>query len=249
MEMRVFCQTDIGLRRKHNEDAVKVYENKNCKMMVVADGMGGHEAGDIASKIVLSVLDEKFNEKTQFQTTHQVKTFVTESLDVMNKKILDYIASHHIMHGMGTTVVLAVITEFCIGVAHVGDSRAYIHSNDELLQITRDHTFVRRLVEEGKLTEEEAKRHPHRHVIMNALGVNQVLKFDFVLIEKYELNSLLLCTDGLCSLVEDYEILNALLSSDKTEEKIRQLIKKANDKGGNDNISVALLECVEGSCA
>ena len=249
MEIRVSCQTDIGLKRTHNEDAVKIYENAYCKMLVVADGMGGHEAGDVASKMVLEVLDERFHQALNFKTSQELQEFVTDVLGTMNKNIIDYIESNHIVHGMGTTIVLAILTNDFIGVAHVGDSRAYLYANGELNQVTRDHTFVRRLVEEGKLTEDEAKKHPHRHVIMNALGVNQALKFDYILIEKYELNSLLLCTDGLCSLIEDDEILNSLASSDQTEEKVRQLIKKANDKGGNDNISIALLECVEGSCA
>lgn len=249
MEIRLSYQTDIGKRRAHNEDAVKVYENNKCKLMVVADGMGGHEAGDVASKIVLAVLDEQFKDNTSFQTPKALQKWLKTILQTMNERIIAYIESHHITHGMGTTVVIAVITQTFIGVAHVGDSRAYVYAHQKLRQVTRDHTFVRRLVEEGKLTEREAKRHPHRHVIMNALGVNEVLTFDYILLEKYEIKSLLLCTDGLCSLVEDCEIQDVLSSTRLTEEKVKQLIEKANDNGGNDNVSVALLECVEGSCA
>ena len=247
MKMRVFCQTDIGKKRTHNEDAVKVYENEYCKLLVVADGMGGHEAGEVASDIVLKKFDVCFNDQTRFETPESLRRWFKEHLILINEEILSYIETHRIIHGMGTTIALAVVTPTFIGIAHIGDSRAYLYKNHQLKQLTSDHTFVNRLIAEGKLTKRQAKKHPHRHVIVNALGVNQTLVFDFNLLEHYQFDSLLLCTDGLCSLVEDEEMIGILSSKQSTEDKVNTLIKIANDKGGYDNISIVLLECTEGS--
>ena len=148
---------------------------------------------------------------------------------------------------MGTTAIVAVMTESFIAFAHIGDSRAYVLSHDQLRQITKDHTFVRKLVEEGKLSEQEAKNHPHRNIIMNALGVNKSLTFDYLVLERYQLDAILLCTDGLTSMVDDQEILSILNETRSTEEKVNLLIELANRNGGTDNISVALCESLEGS--
>ena len=165
----------------------------------------------------------------------------------VNQDILTYIEDHHISHGMGTTAIVTVMTKSFIAFAHIGDSRAYLLSHHQLRQITKDHTFVRKLVEEGKLSEQEAKNHPHRNIIMNALGVNKELKFDYLVLEHYQLDAILLCTDGLTSMVDDQEILAILSKQTSTEEKVNLLIEVANRNGGKDNISVALCERLEGS--
>lgn len=240
-------KTDVGKIRPHNEDAVKIYKNPNCSIMVIADGMGGHEAGEVASAMVLEIIEQYFNENLYFDNSEGLRKWLKQILHQINQEILTYIENNNISHGMGTTAIVTVMTKSFIAFAHIGDSRAYLLSNHQLRQITKDHTFVRKLVDEGKLSEQEAKNHPHRNIIMNALGVNKELKFDYLILEHYQLDAILLCTDGLTSMVNDeaiYEILNQKIS---TEEKVNLLIEVANRNGGTDNISIALCERVEGS--
>ena len=240
-------KTDIGKIRPHNEDAVKIYKNQNCTIVVIADGMGGHEAGEVASAMVLNIIEEHFNEDLIFNDSEVLRKWLKQLLQQVNENILSYIEEHHLSHGMGTTAIVAVMTESFIAFAHIGDSRAYVLSHDQLRQITKDHTFVRKLVEEGKLSEQEAKNHPHRNIIMNALGVNKSLPFDYLVLERYQLDAILLCPDGLTSMVDDQEILSILNEKRSTEEKVNLLIELANRNGGTDNISVALCESLEGS--
>lgn len=242
-------KTEVGKVRPHNEDAVTIYQNPFCTIMVVADGMGGHEAGEVASEMVINVVEQHFNDTLSFDHSEDLRKWIKLILQQTNQEILQYIEEQHISHGMGTTVIVTVITKSFIAFAHAGDSRAYVLAHQGLRQITKDHTFVRKLVDEGKLSEQEAKTHPHRNIIMNALGVNKDLKFDYVVLENYDLKAILLCTDGLTSLVEDDEIEEVLKRQIKTEEKVDILIQMANENGGTDNISVALYECFEGSCS
>jgi len=239
---QVYYKTDIGKVRRHNEDAVNTYCNKYCTVMVIADGMGGHEAGDIASQMVIKRVEQKFTPDLAFNNTEEARRWSKDILWEINEDILTYINQQEIANGMGTTVVIAIITHSFIAFAHIGDSRAYILAHQKLRQITKDHTFVRKLVEEGQLTEKAAKFHPHRNIIMNALGVSKDLKFDYLVLENYELDAILLCTDGLTSMLEDKEILQVLIQSKPTEEKANRLIDLANHNGGNDNVSVALCE-------
>ena len=244
---QLFYKTDTGKVRPHNEDAVNIFKNDNCAIMVVADGMGGHEAGDIASKMVIQKVEQYFHPDLEFREIESARRWIKEILNQINQEILLYIEQQGISHGMGTTVIITVITETFIAFSHIGDSRAYILAYNELRQITKDHTFVRKLVEEGQLSEKAAKSHPHRNIIMNALGVSKSLKFDYLLLENYELNAILLCTDGLTSMLDEKDILPVLNEKIETEEKVKKLIELANENGGNDNISVALCEFGERS--
>lgn len=240
-------KTDVGKIRPHNEDAVKIYKNSNCSIMVIADGMGGHEAGEVASAMVIEIIEQYFNEDLYFDDSEGLRKWLKQILHQINQEILTHIEKNNISHGMGTTAIVTVMTKSFIAFAHIGDSRAYLLSNRQLRQITKDHTFVRKLVDEGKLSEQEAKNHPHRNIIMNALGINKDLKFDYSILEHYELDAILLCTDGLTSMVDDEEILDILNQNMTTEEKVNLLIEVANRNGGTDNISIALCERVEGS--
>ena len=237
-------KTDVGKIRPHNEDAVKIYKNPNCSIIVIADGMGGHEAGEVASAMVLKTIEQHFNEDLIFDDSEVLRKWLKQILHQVNENILTYIEDHHISHGMGTTAIVAVM--IFIAFAHTGDNARISLSHRQLRQITKDHTFVRSS-KEGKLSEQEAKNHPHRNIIMNALGVNKSLKFDYLVLEHYQLDAILLCTDGLTSMVDDQEILAILSEKISTEEKVNLLIEVANRNGGNDNISVALCESLEGS--
>lgn len=247
LKNQVYAKTDIGKIRLHNEDAVNIYRIKNCTVMVVADGMGGHEAGDIASQMVIESIERNLTTCESFQDAEMVRRWIKDVLYQINQDILNYIEMQEITHGMGTTVVIAMITGPFIAFAHIGDSRAYILAHKQLRQVTKDHTFVRDLVDKGQLSERAARFHPHRNIIMNALGVSRDLKFDYLILENYDLDAILLCSDGLTSMLDDSEILQVLIQKGYTEEKVDLLIEIANQNGGHDNISVALCEFGERS--
>lgn len=247
LKNQVYAKTDTGKIRLHNEDAVNIYQIKNCTVMVVADGMGGHEAGDIASQMVIESIERNLTTCESFQDAEMVRRWIKDVLYEINQDILNYIEEQEITHGMGTTVVIALVTGPFIAFAHIGDSRAYILAHKQLRQVTKDHTFVRDLVDKGQLSERAARFHPHRNIIMNALGVSKDLKFDYLILENYDLDAILLCSDGLTSMLDDNEILQVLIQKGYTEEKVDLLIEIANQNGGHDNISVALCEFGERS--
>jgi len=246
MDLKYSYKTDIGRVRSHNEDAVQIFANEHLLVMVVADGMGGHASGDIASKMAIQNVSDQFNAEFAFASKEEVGVWFGNVLEKVNSDILDYVQEFGIGK-MGTTMVVAVIAKPFIAFANIGDSRAYVLAYDKLRQITKDHTFVRELVEKGQISERAAKLHPQKNVINKALGASEVLEFDFLTLENYEVDAILLCTDGLTGLVEDQEILAVLKTDIETDVKVNQLIEKANARGGRDNVSIALVEFKEGS--
>jgi len=245
MNLRYNCKTDIGRVRSHNEDAVQIFKNEQMLIMVIADGMGGHAFGDVASKMATQFVEGQFNDQLVFNNKEEVGSWFGDVLAAVNASILDY-AQEHKAGKMGTTLVIAVITEDYIAFANIGDSRAYVLAYDRLRQVTKDHTFVRELVEKGQISERAARLHPKKNVINKALGASEYLEFDFLTLEKYKVDAILLCTDGLTGLVEDQEILAVLKTEIDTSVKVDQLIEKANARGGRDNVSIALVEFKEG---
>ena len=234
-------KTDIGRVRSHNEDAVQVFQNEKMTVMVVADGMGGHAAGDVASKIAITAVAEQFNHDLYFADKEAVGAWIGDLFTQVNAEIYAYGQKINAKQ-TGTTMVVTVITQDFITFASIGDSRAYVLAFDKLRQITKDHTFVRELVEKGQISERAAKVHPNKNVINKALGATEKLEYDFLTLENYEVDAVLLCTDGLTNLVEDQEVLAVLKTDIKTDEKVEQLIEKANNRGGRDNVSIALVE-------
>ena len=245
MNLRYNCKTDIGRVRTHNEDAVQIFANDQLLIMVIADGMGGHAFGDVASNMATRFVEEQFNDELMFANKEEVGCWFGNILDQVNSNILDY-AKEHNAGKMGTTLVIAVITSDFIAFANIGDSRAYVLAYDRLRQVTKDHTFVRELVEKGQISERAARLHPKKNVINKALGASDFLEFDFLTLEKYDVDAILLCTDGLTDVVEDQEILAVLKTDIDTNAKVDQLIEKATKRGGRDNVSIALVEFKEG---
>ena len=241
MNLKYSYKTDVGRVRSHNEDAVQILENQHLVVMVVADGMGGHASGDVASKMAIQLTDEHFNAELIFVNEEEASIWFSDVLKKINSEILDY--AHEFNAGkMGTTMVIAAIAKEFIAFANIGDSRAYVLAYDKLRQVTKDHTFVRELVEKGQISERAAKLHPQKNIINKALGANKVLDFDLLTLQNYDVDAILLCTDGLTGLVEDQEILAVLKTDIDTDAKVEQLIEKANARGGRDNVSIALVE-------
>ncbi len=237
-----FYLTDTGKVRDHNEDSVTILKNMSDEyLMVVADGMGGHRKGEVASSITLAHLGKRFTESASIGTKIDAVNWLNDNIMEINKEILNYGEEHENSKGLGTTVVAAIITKEFLIFANIGDSSGYVMKSGKLHKVTKPHTLVNLLVDAGNLTEEEAKNHPKKNVLMKALGAAEKAEPDIFDVDN-ESNEVLLCSDGLTSMLSDDQIEKVLLEDELTiEEKVIKLIKKCNARGGLDNISIAYL--------
>ncbi len=243
--MKSFYLTDAGKVRTHNEDSVIIVKNNDGDyLMAVADGMGGHSAGEVASSIAISYLGKSFNET--FANMEKVKAvnWLRESVMDINELIFSYVKDHPESRGMGTTLVVAIVTKDYILFGNIGDSSGFVIKDSHLHKVTYDHTLVNLLLKAGELTPEEAKDHPKKNVLMKALGANDPIDIDIFDCD-LDISSILLCSDGLTNMLDNDQIEKVLLSDLDIEEKVIKLIRKSNNRGGTDNISVAYLSLVE----
>lgn len=239
--MQSYYLTDAGKVRSHNEDSVIILKNNHGEyLMAVADGMGGHSAGEIASSIAISYLSKQFTETFAKATKIQAVNWLRDSINEINELIFEYAKEHPESLGMGTTLVIALVTDEYILFGNIGDSSGFVINENELHKITYDHTLVNLLVSAGELTEEEAMHHPKKNVLMKALGVNNPIDIDIFDCDT-TVSTLFLCSDGLTGMLNPEQIEKVLLSELSIEDKVTTLIHKANNRGGDDNISAALL--------
>ena len=227
--MRGILRTDVGLVRKGNEDAAWMDEKRG--IFAVADGMGGHLAGDVASRLAIETV-KKMAEKKDPPEVLNLETMVREA----NLIIAGHAQTHPECAGMGTTLSVLIENGRYVFIAHVGDSRIYRFRNGQLEQITRDHSLVAELVRGGIITEEEARVHPRRNIITRALGTDGYNEPDILIINRNEADFWLLCTDGLHGMVPDRTI-EEILASETPEKSADKLMKAALDAGGTDNIT------------
>ena len=240
--MQSFYLTDCGKIRTHNEDSVIIVKNlKDEYLMAVADGMGGHSAGEVASSITISYLSKHFKETFLGLTKQQAIDWLKETVTEINSLIFRYEKDHPESKGMGTTLVVALVTKEYILIGNIGDSSGFVIKDKELHKVTYDHT----LVTAGELTEEEAVNHPKKNVLMKALGANDPIDIDIFDCDM-EITDILLSSDGLTNMVDFKQIEKVLLSEREVEDKVVSLIDKANNRGGTDNISIAYLKFEEG---
>jgi len=240
--MNVFFETNKGLMRENNEDNLIVEEFDKYSLYAVADGMGGHKAGEVASSIAIEKIRSYFVEKV-WTEDFQPPSFIIESVKHANDKIREKAFENDEYFGMGTTVTMAVVDkkQNILYIGNVGDSRAYLLRNDDIKQITTDHTYVHELMKDGRITAEEAKTHPKRNVITRALGSEEIVHADIFEIEFHRNDILLLCTDGLTTHVSDDEMLK-IIKEYGSSESVQKLIKLANDNGGTDNITIIIVD-------
>ena len=238
--MKTYSITDIGKRRSANQDFVYASDQpvgNLSNMLIVADGMGGHNAGDLASRYTVeSMVDyiEKAVEKRPIP-------LLAEAIHHANELVVEKAKSDKALEGMGTTVVAATVQENYLYVANVGDSRLYL-IDQEIEQITRDHSLVEEMIRVGELQRKDAKSHPDRNIITRAVGVRTPVKIDFFDIKLEPGDVILLCSDGLTNMVEDEDILRIVKKSSSLKEVAQRLVTEANKNGGKDNISVVLAE-------
>lgn len=243
--MKTFYLTDAGKVRSHNEDSVIITKNTSGDyLLAVADGMGGHSAGEVASSIVISHLSKCFNESFCNMEKSKAINWIREMTTEINNLIFSYVDEHPESKGMGTTLVLAIVTKNYILMGNVGDSSGFAVKNDKMHKVTYDHTLVNLLLKAGELTPEEAKDHPKKNVLMKALGANNPIDIDIFDCDM-DISSILLCSDGLTSMLEEEQIEKVLLSELEIEDKVIKLIRKSNNRGGTDNISIAYMEFSE----
>ena len=245
-----FYLTDTGKVREHNEDSVTILKNINNEyLLVVAVGMGGHRKGEVASALTVAHLGKRFTESASIGTKIDAVNWLSDNINEINKEILDYGEIHENSKGLGTTLVAAIVTKEYLIFANIGDSLGYVMKNNKLHRVTKPHTLVNLLVEAGDLTEEQAKNHPKKNVLMKALGAAEKAEPDIFVVDN-ESDAILLRSDGLTGMHNDEQIEKVLLEENLTvEEKVIKLIKKCNARGGTDNISIAYLVRESGDIA
>ncbi|MGN0621154.1 MAG: Stp1/IreP family PP2C-type Ser/Thr phosphatase [Porcipelethomonas sp.] len=239
--MKYVSATDIGLVRDENQDIVRVDEFYGNVLAVVCDGMGGERSGQDASNIAIDEIFNRFSsDVAPDMDTIAVRQLMTSSISAANSVVYTTARINYRSFGMGTTCVAAYIDDTYIYIANVGDSRAYYADESGLHQITSDHTLVNMLLKQGKIRPEEVHTHPKRNMLTKAVGVEKTVKPDFFRMKREEKFRLLLCSDGLSGYCSDEEIYK-VMTSVPLEETPGALIRLALDKGGRDNITLAVI--------
>ncbi len=235
--MRYAGRTHTGLVREINQDSYLVIELSEQKALavVLADGMGGHNAGELASSLAVEYAAEQT--KAKDFTGKNFASQITQIMEEANKLVYTKSLQDITHVGMGTTMIMAIVADSEINIGHVGDSRVYILRNGELKRITTDHSLVEELLQSGAITTEEAENHPSKNVITKALGCEPKIYIDNYKREIENGDKMLLCSDGLTNMVKEQEIRNVLTGTEDPEEAVDKLIEKANNYGGEDNVT------------
>lgn len=236
--MKTFSMTDVGMVREVNEDTVFVSNTpigNLPNLLVVADGMGGHKAGDYASHCAVDIVKGRIAGTTEQNPEVMIKEAIAEA----NRTLLEKAKSDAGLRGMGTTLVVATVIDKTLYFANVGDSRLYLLNRD-IKQLSRDHSLVQEMVRLGGINEEEAKNHPDKNIITRAVGAREKLEIDFYEYRLKRGDTILMCTDGLSNMVEDEEIFRIVKSSRDVVEAVEKLIERAKVNGGKDNIGVVV---------
>lgn len=240
--MRIVAKTDKGIVRDSNQDAYAVGEfSDEVVWSVVCDGMGGAAGGNIASALAVKVISDKINASyRENMKDSSVKNMLDSALTAANIEVYDFAEARPELRGMGTTVVCAIVRDNQAYIAHAGDSRAYVVSDESITQITTDHSVVQDLLSRGKITFEQAENHPNKNIITRAVGVDKSIDIDFAQVDLNDDDVLLLCTDGLSNYVSNNDILQ-IMSDGKHYAFADRLVNKANGNGGGDNITVVII--------
>ncbi|MBR4935236.1 MAG: Stp1/IreP family PP2C-type Ser/Thr phosphatase [Anaerotignum sp.] len=242
--MKAVGMSDIGKCRKNNEDAyyISAGEDPAENLYLVADGMGGCNAGEVASSSAIEAFLAHFWKEMKHATTDDMLDMMAGAMTAANKEVYTKSNSAREFAEMGTTMVAAAIREDKVYVAHVGDSRAYIFRKREMIPLTTDHSYVMELVKMGNITKEEAATHPKRNVITRAIGIKNTVEADTVIRPLQKNDIIVLCTDGLSGMLKDEEMAKILNKRTDLEKKAELLVEEANKKGGFDNISLVLVQ-------
>ena len=238
--MKFAIKSDVGQRRKVNEDAAGYFESKNhIPLMMVCDGIGGHNAGEIASSMALMLIGQSW-EKTEFNDIEEVYQWLIQKIEEVNDAIYTRSTQYEDLYGMGTTLVIASVLGNQLMIANVGDSRAYVLRSFQLKQLTEDQSLVNALLKSGEITPEEAENHPNKNIVTQSLGVTSSVEIDFVRMTVKDEDTLLLCSDGLSDMLSQEEIRNVMNHYSDIDQQVEKAVQEANEAGGRDNITVAI---------
>ena len=240
--MQFGAVSDIGRVRKINEDSFLISKNEAFPYIIVADGMGGHEAGEVASRMMTDIIENHLKRNLDENMDYvEAGEVVRQAFVSANSIIYTYSKNHYKVMGMGTTATFAMIFKDKIIMAHVGDSRGYKIDEEAIEQVTRDHSYVMELVMRGDLTPEEAKHHPKKNFITRAIGAEDIVRVDISILP-YNGETIVLCSDGLSNFVEDNEIFDSIKTNEPLQAGVEKLVELANERGGRDNITVAAMK-------
>jgi PPM family protein phosphatase len=240
--MKTVYKTDCGKHRSNNEDNVGVFQNDRHTLAIVADGMGGEKAGEVASSLALQHFTSAWETMDSGASIDTLESWLKQIVVDANQLIYNYAQDHPECQGMGTTIVAALCSSETVTIANVGDSRCYFASkNGDFRQVTEDHSLVNQLLKAGQLSESDAENHPMKHVIMRAAGTEPKVEVDIDTLEWSPGDQLILCSDGLSDMVSETEIAVIVNGDGTIEEKAEQLIAQANQAGGNDNITLTIV--------
>ena len=241
--MEVMGMTDIGLVRSKNQDSFLASQDDKIPLFIVADGMGGHKSGEVASFDAVKIIKKIFRENIgKLNSKSSIINIIEGSIKEANKIIYKESIESPELNGMGTTISMCYIYEDTIIIGHVGDSRIYIIDEAHITQVTEDHSLVYELVKKGEITLEEAKNHPKRNMITRAVGTSSDIEVDIIEREYNENDTLLLCTDGLFNMVDENKMIDTINKSSSIFIAGEELINEANLNGGLDNISLIIVK-------
>lgn len=241
--MRMVSRTDVGRIRTVNEDRAVVQRlASGYSLAIVADGMGGHQAGDVASQMAIEIIGQELEKIPALIPLEECRQRLVSAVRTANEQIYQVSVEQEQYKGMGTTVVAALAADKDMLIAHIGDSRAYKLNGETLIQLTADHSLVNELVKSGQITPEEASYHPRRNVLLRALGTEPEIETDVTHVELVPGDVFVLCSDGLSNLIESATIASILHHHENLETAAEQLIRSALQAGGDDNITVVLMQ-------
>ena len=241
--MRVYAKTDIGKAREMNQDFYYVSQlNENMQLCILADGMGGYKGGEIASSLATNSAREYIERKFELikHSDEEIMNLIKESMEYANEIVYDKAKANEELEQMGTTLEVCLLYNEKAYIGHIGDSRIYRIRKNIIRRITTDHSYVEKLVKDGTITREEAFYHPKKNMLMKALGCNESIEPDILIKEFLENDIMLMCSDGLTNMLTEEAIYNIVKEEPETASE--NLVKKANENGGYDNISVILIE-------
>lgn len=244
--VEVFGLSDVGCIRELNEDCYCICgfgDNSERGFCILADGMGGHNAGEVASQNAVKLIAEEMNRLLE-SGEKEIPGQLSRAVSAANTGVYTMASENPIHRGMGTTVVTAFIDDGTAYVANVGDSRAYAVRNDEIVQITTDHSVVSELVMRGTITKEEARLHPQKNIITRAVGTDKSVRTDIFEYNYSPGDVMIICSDGLSTMLDDNRILEIIKSKKTSEDTVNSLIAAAKDEGGLDNITVICIRFI-----
>lgn len=253
MKIEIEGLTDVGRKRDHNEDYMLI--NRDLNMAIVCDGMGGHAAGEVASKLTTEVINNhivsnqlvinEFEQSPTKENAEKVKSLIQEAVVKACGEVWFEGKHDECKKGMGTTLVMMIAVDSHAFVAHVGDSRNYLYRQGEVHQITEDHSYVNEMVKQGLMTREQAEKSPHANIITRCIGQNEFVQVDILQVELLDGDRFLLCSDGLCGYMPDKAFAKIMESEREVPKLPKVFIDFANKKGGKDNITAIVLQVGE----